>query len=142
VRDRLRRRLDVPALAAGAGVGLATLGVVALVAARIDPAVSDPDSSGSLVGVLLLVAVVGLVAAGSIAARRCRRSPLAHGAGAAMVAVVVAAAAAVVRQVAVDEPIRWWPVAVWLLLALACGTTGGLAALRAPRAGGEADSPG
>lgn len=139
-RDRLRRSVDLPALTVGAAVGIATLAAVALVTARLDPSVDDADSSTSVLALLLVVAVTGLSAAGVVAARRCRRAPLAHGAGAAVAAVVVVAAAAMVRQVVSDETIRWWPVAAWLLLALACGTIGGLAAVRAPRPHGEADS--
>jgi hypothetical protein len=140
-RERFRRGLDLPALVVGALVGAATLLAIALVGARLDVSADDPDTSGPLVGFLLLLAVVGLGASGAVAARRCRRAPLVHGAGAAIVAVLTVEIAAVLRQLVTGDPIAWWPGAAWLLLALACGTAGGLAVLRAPRARRRADSP-
>jgi hypothetical protein len=140
-RDRLRRALDLPALVAGAAVALATLIAVALVANQVELSPGEDGRSGPLVAVLLLLAVLGLGAAGAVAARRCRRAPLAHAAGAALAAVALVEIAVVLRRVVAGDPIGWWPVAAWLLLAVACGTAGGLAVLRAPRVRGGADSP-
>jgi ribose/xylose/arabinose/galactoside ABC-type transport system permease subunit len=141
--NRFRRALDLRALAAGATVGLAVLAAVVVIAAWVDaPSLGDDGSrEGPLVEVLLSVAALGLVAAGAMAARRCRRAPLAHGAGAAVAAVVVAEVTVTIRQVASGDPIRGWAAAGWLLLGLACGLIGGLAVLRAPRLRRRADSP-
>jgi hypothetical protein len=140
--SRSRRALDLRALAAGAGVGLAVLAVVALVSAQVDrSSTGGTNGHTPLVEVLLTTAAVGLVAAGAVAARRCRRAPLAHAAGAAVAAVVVAEAVVVVRQVVAGDPVRWWAALAWLLLGLACGMAGGLATLRAPRSRRRADSP-
>jgi MYXO-CTERM domain-containing protein len=135
------RALDPRALATGAAVGLATLATVALLSAQLDTSLDDGDGSSPLVEVLLTFAAVGLAAAGAIAARRCRRGPLLHATGAAVSAVLVAAIAVAVRQLVGDESVRWWAFAAWLLLAVACGLAGGLAALRAPRLRRRADSP-
>jgi ribose/xylose/arabinose/galactoside ABC-type transport system permease subunit len=140
--SRFRRALDVRALALGAAVGLATLAAVGVVAAGVDaPSVGDGSRRGPLVEVLLSLAALGLVAAGALAARRCRRAPLAHGTAAAVAAVVVAEVLVVMRQALADDPFRGWAVVAWLLLAVACGLTGGLVALRAPRLRRRADSP-
>jgi hypothetical protein len=142
---RLRRALwsiQVGALATGAAVGLAALAAVALLSAQLDTSLDDDGTGGgALVEVLLSLAAVGLVAAGAIAARRCRRAPLVHATGAAVAAVVVVALAVAARQVAAGDTVRWWALAGWLLLAVACGVAGGLAALRAPRWHRRADSP-
>lgn len=142
---RVRRaldRLDLRALATGAAVGLATLLAVALVSARVEPSAGEAEDPAAVVALLLLVAVVGLAGAGATAGRRARRAPLAHGAGAAVAAVAIAAIVAVARQLVAGDPIRWWSLGGWLLLALACGTIGALVALRAPGTGAGADSPG
>jgi putative membrane protein (TIGR04086 family) len=119
--------VDLAAVGRGAAVALVVGGVAAVVANLID-AVSDEGSALAIV--LLLVTLAGLVAGGWVAARACRRAPLAHGAAAALAAVVVLLVVNLVRRVVGDDDVNAAYLGVWALLALACGLAGAVAAVR------------
>jgi hypothetical protein len=134
--SRAVEAVDIGAVARGAAVALVVGGVAAVVANVVD-AVND---EGSLLAIVLLLAtLVGLGAAGWVAARACRRAPLIHGAAAALTAVAVLLVVNVVRRLAGDDDLNASYIVVWLLLALACGLGGALVTLRSPR--GHAPGP-
>ena len=130
-------RLEARAVVPGAAVGIVAI-ALAVLASRLSDAAVDDDRA-YLILPLVELGMVGLFSGGWLAALRCRRSPLVHGAAAALSAIVVCAAAGVAGRLAGGDDVPWASVAVWLLLALAAGTAGGLASLR-PR--DRADSPG
>ena len=121
-------RLEPRALVPGAAVGIVTIALTAL-ASRITGVVGDGDRS-YLILPLVELGLVGLFSGGWVAALRCGRAPLVHGAVAALVAIAVCCVAAVVGHLAGGDDVPWAAVLVWLLLALAAGTAGGLASLR------------
>jgi putative membrane protein (TIGR04086 family) len=116
------------AIVPGAAVGIVTIALTAL-ASRVTGVVGDDDRS-YLILPLVELGLVGLFSGGWVAALRCRRAPLVHGAVAALVAIAVCCVAAVVGHLAGGDDVPWAAVLVWLLLALAAGTAGGLASLR------------
>jgi len=118
------------AIAPGALVGGAALAIAAGIGRATD---AVDDDRMAIVVPLLQLALVGLAVGGWLAARRTGRAPLAHAIAAAVVAVVVVGAVAA----SVSGAVAWGAAVVWLLLAVAAGTVGGLAALR-PR--GKAES--
>jgi hypothetical protein len=124
-------RLDLWPLVLGGAVGAA-----GLVAAG---GLGEATSESALAVPLLILALTGLGAAGWIAARRCRHAPLVHAASAALLAVVAVGAVGVLRLALDGDEIPAAVVATWLLLAVAAGTGGGLAALQPSS---RADSPG
>jgi hypothetical protein len=126
---RPRPIADVDLAAVGRGAGVALLvGAVAAVIANLVDAVSDEGSALAIV--LLLATLAGLVAAGWVAARASRRSPLVDGAAAALAAVVVLLVVNLVRRLVGDDDVNAAYLGVWALLALACGLAGALAAVR------------
>jgi hypothetical protein len=126
-----RGGLDIDALAVARGAAVATaVGIAAVVASQLLDAAAGDGSPLALP--LVLATIAGLVTGGWLAARACARHPLTHAALAALVAVVVLLVVDVVRDVAGDDDVRWPYVAVWVLLALASGLVGGLAALHGP----------
>jgi putative membrane protein (TIGR04086 family) len=130
-------RLEGRAIVPGAAVGILTIAVAVLVS-RLTNVVGDDDRT-FLVLPLVEVGIIGLFSGGWVAALRCRRAPLVHGAAAALAAVGACCAAAVVGRLAGGNDVPWASALVWLLLALAAGTAGGLMSLRPRR---RADSPG
>lgn len=124
------------AVASGSAVGVAGLALAGVAVALAD---GDDETRLTLAVPLLVMALVGLATAGWHAARRTHRAPLVHAAAAALAAVVAVDLFVVVRQLLTDEPIAWGTAAIWLLLAVAAGLTGGRWALRPRR---RADSAG
>lgn len=121
-------RLDLRAVVPGAAIGIVSI-AAAVLASRLSDAAGNDDRS-YLVLPLVELGLVGLFSGGWVAALRCRRYPLAHGAAAALAAIVVCCVAALLGHLAGGDDVPWAAVLVWLLLALAAGTAGGLASLR------------
>ena len=128
-----RPEVDAGAVARGAAVATVTGGAAAIAANLLD-AGDTGDGGGSALAVpFLLLTLVGLAAGGWVAARACRRAPLAHGAGAAVAGVaVLLVVAAVVRAVGDGDGPSAAYAGIWLLFAVACGIGGALFALRGP----------
>jgi peptidoglycan/LPS O-acetylase OafA/YrhL len=125
---RARPRLEQRALIPGTAVGVLSI-AAAVLASRLSGAAADDDRA-FLILPLVELAIVGLVSGGWLAALRCRRAPLVHGAVAALGAVVLGCVASMASHLAGGDAVPWAAVAVWLLLALAAGTAGGLVSLR------------
>jgi hypothetical protein len=123
--------LEAGAIVPGAAVGIVTI-AVAVLAGRLSGAVDDGQRAYLLLP-LIELGLAGLFTGGWLAALRCRRAPLVHGAVAGLVAVGVCTAAAALGRLAGGDDVAWATVAVWLLLAV-----GALASLR-PRH--RTDSP-
>jgi len=133
---RPRPGLEARAVVPGAAVGIVTV-AVAVLASRLSGA-ADGAGRAYLLLPLVELGVIGLFTGGWLAALRCRRAPLVHGAAAASGAIGACAATAVIGHLAGGGDVPWAAVVVWLLLAVAAGAAGGVAGLR-PRH--RTDSP-
>lgn len=114
-------KVDRSAIAAGAGVGVAVAGVVVILAKAIS-SLTDVNANLPLYFVLL----AGLGAGGGVAARRQPRSPLTHGALAAVAALVVVVIVLVMVRLALGrEQANPISLVFHLLMASSAGIFGG-----------------
>jgi putative membrane protein (TIGR04086 family) len=120
------RRIDLRAIAFGAGIALAVAVPASLLAQALDDA-DRVDDDGPVVFVAAAVIIAALVVGGAVAAARQPAAPLRHGALAALAAFIVVAAIALIRRTANDDDPGWLSLGINAVVAVWAGLVGALA---------------
>jgi len=113
--------IDLPAVIAGAGLGLAVA-----VPTIVGSSLIGIDSTSNAVFVAFLVYLAGLTLGGRLAARRCPDAPLSNGAMAAIVAYLTIAVIVSILRLATSRALDPASLILNFFLAASAGILGGL----------------
>lgn len=132
--DPIDAKWDVEALKAGASVTV-VFAAPFLIAARL---VADNDANSPYALPLILIAIVGFVLGGGVAAWRQRcRSPLSHGIVTSAGTFVVVQGIFVIVKLIRGSDVHWFSIFFTLTVTVFAGMIGGLIGIRLQRNGFE-----